>query len=115
MSSIITVRMSRKRDRVSEIAQPVEDRYPGAAHLLDVEAEVDEILPRDAPGAAEARELAVDHLAADQIERHAPQPELEIGLVHGVEPAAHGLARFVYGFVLEGRHAGIRSAGDDQR
>jgi hypothetical protein len=58
MSSITEVSTSRKRGLshgVAQVAQPVDQRDAGAAHLLHVEAERDQILPRDAAAARRRR------------------------------------------------------------
>ena len=52
----------------------------------------------------QTRELAVDRLARDEVEPHAPQPQLEVHLVDGVHSAARGAAGLVYCFVLIRRH-----------
>ena len=102
MSSITEVSISRKRglsvpSRRSR--RPSISGMPDARDLLDVEAEVDQIAPRDvAAGERRARRCASARKVM-RSEPHALQAQLEIDLVHGVELAARWAARLVDGFV----------------
>ncbi|MES2564224.1 MAG: hypothetical protein V4637_16080 [Pseudomonadota bacterium] len=88
-------------NRVAQVAQSFEQWNPRAAHLLDVEAEVDEIAPCNVCAACTSWSAALDLFARDEIEAHATQPQLEVGFIDGFESAAHRAAGPVYGLVLE--------------
>ncbi|MNC88693.1 hypothetical protein D3C83_45360 [compost metagenome] len=95
---------ARAVDRIAHVAQAVDDGNARPYHLLQVEAEVDEILARDLAARPDARAAAVHLLVGDEVEPHAAQPQLEVHLVDRVHPAARRPAGLVYRFVFVGGH-----------
>src|SRR5262249_40302730 len=63
-------------DALAQVDEPFGDGHAGARQLLEVEAEVDEIGPRDA--AAEEAALAARRRARHEVEVHAREALLEI-------------------------------------
>src|SRR4029078_9448228 len=84
--------------------QALDQRHARGGELLEVEAEVDQVLARDLAGAEEALHVA-RRAAADEVELHALQALLEVEQVDRLQPADHALARGVDGLVAEERHA----------
>jgi hypothetical protein len=88
---------------LAQVVQALDDRHAGARELLEVEAEVDEVLPRDAAAADEARRLA-GLGADDEVEPHAREALLEIEDVDRLDAADDVLALRVDGLVGKQGH-----------
>ncbi|EXI65896.1 MAG: hypothetical protein AW07_04653 [Candidatus Accumulibacter sp. SK-11] len=75
----------RMLEAVAQVGQPFDNRHAGADELLQMETEVDQFAPRH-PATAQQAAIA-ERLAADEVEFHAPQPQVEVDQVDRVDAA----------------------------
>jgi hypothetical protein len=89
---------------LAQVVQALDHRHAGRGELLEVEAEIDQVLPCDA-AAEEARALAGGR-AGDEVELHAREALLEVEEVHRLDASHHALAAGIDCLVRVESHTG---------